>query len=345
MKTKSKSLSGFIFYAGVLALSFSIALVMKFSQTGKAIVPETLLNSGILFLMITLISFLARYFLKKAEELTPIQRRKRMIPGFLVFLITTVLIANFSISLGIFVWFLIKGISLQYLYQQLITRELGFANKSLLVSLVALSIVFFILLWGKASRNEIKLLEENFQYKYRLLKSQVNPHFLFNSLNTLSELIYSDVKKADLYIQKLSGIYRYILDNEDTDLVNLEKEITFIEDYFALQKVRDDQKISLQIALPDIGGYKIVPVSLQVLIENALKHNSRSVEKPLMVSISMDKDFVVVSNNIQRKSTLENSTQKGLANLNERVKLICGRSLVISEESESFTVRIPIIKG
>jgi LytS/YehU family sensor histidine kinase len=267
------------------------------------------------------------------------------LPAFFVFLIAVVVIANLSVALGVFSWYVIKGIDMTYFFHNLVNNDLAFANQSLKIPLFIISVVFFIFLWGKASRNEIKLLEENFHYKYKVLKSQVNPHFLFNSLNTLSELIYSDVKKADFYIQKLSGIYRYILENEENDLVTLEKEISFITNYFELQKVRDDNKISLEVQLPDISYYSIIPVSLQILIENTLKHNARSVDRPLKISISLDSDFVVVSNNIQRKNTMESSTQKGLANLSERVKIVSGRNLVISEENESFTVRIPIIRS
>lgn len=345
MTPKNKTLFWIVYYGGILVVSLIIAANNMNRFNGKAFIPETILNTAVIFLMSVVIGHLALFLLKKADTLKPQELRRKILPGFVIFLVLIVVIANLSVTVGVFVWYVAKGLDLSQFIPNVIAKDLAFANRSLKVPLFIFSVLFFFILWGKASRNEIKLLEENFQYKYKLLKSQVNPHFLFNSLNTLSELIYSDVKKADFYVQKLSDIYRYILDNEDVDLITLDKEISFISDYFELQKVRDDNKISLEIQLSNIENYKIIPVSLQVLIENALKHNSRSVERPLIITISLADDFVVVSNNIQRKNILESSTQKGLGNLNERVKLICGRSLIIHEENESFTVQIPIISN
>jgi hypothetical protein len=345
MKPKNKTLFWIAYYGGILVVSLAIAANNMYWFNGKAFISETILNTAVIFLMSVVIGHLALYLLKRADTLKPQELRKKILPGFIVFLFLIIVIANLSVALGVFGWYIIKGLDLSQFIPNVMANDLAFANRSLKVPLFIFSVLFFFILWGKASRNEIKLIEENFQYKYKILKAQVNPHFLFNSLNTLSELIYADVKKADSYIQKLSGIYRYILDNEENDLVSLEKEFSFINEYFDLQKVRDENKISLQIHIAQMSNCRIVPVSLQVLIENALKHNSRSVERPLKISILMENDFVVVSNNIQRKNTLENSTQKGLANLNERVKLICGKSLVIGEENETFTVRIPIIRS
>lgn len=345
MKPKNKTLFWIAYYGGILVVSVIIAANNMYRFNGKAFIPETILNTAIIFLMSVVIGHLALFLLKKADTLKPQELQRKILPGFVIFLVLIVVIANVSVTVGVFVWYVVKGLDLSQFIPNIIANDLAFANRSLKVPLFIFSVLFFFIFWGRASRNEIKLLDENFQYKYKLLKSQVNPHFLFNSLNTLSELIYSDVKKADFYVQKLSDIYRYILDNEDVDLIALDKEISFISDYFELQKVRDDNKISLESQLSNIENCKIIPVSLQVLIENALKHNSRSVERPLMITISLADDFVVVSNNIQRKNILESSTQKGLGNLNERVKLICGRSLIIHEENERFTVRIPIIRN
>jgi LytS/YehU family sensor histidine kinase len=293
--------------------------------------------------MIEGISFMAQIFLKAGEKLSHAELRKKIIPGFLLFMFLIVLIANLSVTIGVFSWYLVKGIGLNYFWHNLIHTELYYANKSLVVWLLLFSILFFYVLWRKTSMREDKLREENLNFRYKTLKSQVNPHFLFNSLNTLSEIIYADVKMADQYIQKLSGIYRYILDNEDNDLIPLTNEVAFIEDYVELQKYRDDGKIVLTIQVPDPDNYLIVPVSLQVLVENAFKHNARSLEKPLKINISLQDTSIFVTNNIQRKNSFENSTRKGLANLDDRVKLILGKNLLISEENESFIVQIPII--
>ncbi len=227
---------------------------------------------------------------------------------------------------------------------QLFKYELSYANRNLLIWLWAFSIVFFYILWRKSSRKEQSLREENLKYRYQTLKSQVNPHFLFNSLNTLSELLYTDVKKADNYLQKLSAIYRYVLENEEKDLIPLPEELGFVQQYFNLQKERDNDKIFLDIVISDAAEYKVIPVSLQQLTENALKHNSRSREKPLIIRITIDRDYIVVSNTIQRKTVLENSTQTGLTNLKERVSLITGRELIVHEDNDQFVIKLPVIR-
>jgi LytS/YehU family sensor histidine kinase len=193
-----------------------------------------------------------------------------------------------------------------------------------------------------STKKEQALHEENLKFRYQTLKSQVNPHFLFNSFNTLSELIYSDAKKADNYLQKLSGIYRHILENEEKDLIPLEDDLNFVQQYFSLQKERDDDKIFLSLDIKDTKGCKIMPVSLQLLVENALKHNSFSYEKPLQIKITKENDYIIVSNNIQRKNILGNSTRKGLQNLSDRVKLILNKELIVSENDDMFIVKLPL---
>ena len=194
-------------------------------------------------------------------------------------------------------------------------------------------------------KQEQMLIEENLKFRYNTLKSQINPHFLFNSLNTLSEIVYVDAKQADNYIQKLSGIYRYILENEETDFISLNEELEFVKQYFSLQKERDNDKISLEIDCPDAEIYKIIPVSLQLLVENALKHNSMSLTNPLRITIHINDAYVVVSNTLQRKSIIGSTTQTGLSNLRERVKLVMDEKIMVSEENNRFIVKLPLIRA
>jgi two-component system, LytTR family, sensor kinase len=261
----------------------------------------------------------------------------------LLFYVAAFLMANLSVTLGDLGWFIFNGMDLSGFWPSL-KLDLSFANGRFYVWLMFFTIGFFYILWQKSARKEQKLIEENLKHRYNTLKSQVNPHFLFNSLNTLSELVYIDAKKSDSYIQTLSGIYRYVLENEEKDLIDLEKEIEFVKQYFSLQQVRDEDKISLEIDIDEPKGIKIMPVSLQLLIENALKHNVISHEKPLKIRIFLKDDCVVVSNPIQKKSILEQSTQIGLSNLKNRTKIIMGTELEITRENNSFTVKLPIQK-
>jgi LytS/YehU family sensor histidine kinase len=156
-------------------------------------------------------------------------------------------------------------------------------------------------------------------------------------------LVYIDAKKADDYIQRLSNIYRYILKYEETDLISIKEELEFVEQYFNLQKDRDNDKIFLEIDIQDTAEHKIIPVSVQLLVENALKHNSMSKEKPLIIKIFMCDDYIVVSNTLQRKNILESSTKTGLLNLRKRVKLIVGKDLIENEETDQFVIKLPFI--
>ncbi len=207
------------------------------------------------------------------------------------------------------------------------------------------SAYFFYSNWSNAIDREQQLREENLKYRYRTLKSQVNPHFLFNSLNTLSEIIYVDIRKADHYIHELASMYRYILDNEEKDLISLEEEIQFVNLYFDLQKERDGNRIQLAVDLPNPREFKIIPISLQILIENALKHNSASDDAPLNIHIYKNNEYVIVTNNIRKRSTMITSRGTGLSNLKERVRLIIGKEMIVDTDGNQFTVKLPILNS
>jgi len=317
---------------------------MKYNQTGKAFVPEAILVVATIFTISVLGGHLAIYFKNKADRLSHSELHKKIIPGFIIFLVCIFLISNIIVTLGVFVWYIINDIELNTFLPNLFKYELSYANKNLFIWLMIISILFFYVLWRISSKKEQNLREENLKFKYQTLKSQINPHFLFNNLNTLSELVYEDAKKADGYIQKLSEIYRYLIENEETKLIELEKEINFVKKYFSLQKERYNDKILLNISIPDLEDYKIIPISLQSLIENAIKHNSYSQDMPLIINITRDNDDIVISNNIQRKNIIKNSTKTGLQNLKERVRLILDKELIFKEENNSFVVKMPVIK-
>jgi len=206
------------------------------------------------------------------------------------------------------------------------------------------AIIFIILLWQDSLRREQKLREENLIFQNETLKNQINPHFLFNSLNTLSSLISARPEDAEKFINKLSSIYRYILDNSRKDKVSLLTELEFIADYFELHKVRDKEKITLKIDTPDVNGYYIIPVSLQILIENAIKHNIATKESPLTISITIEGQYVVVKNNLQKMGMQIKSTKIGLKNLADRIRLVSKNDLIIEETNDNFIVKVPLLK-
>jgi hypothetical protein len=205
------------------------------------------------------------------------------------------------------------------------------------------AVIFIFLLWQTSLRREQKLREENLIFLNETLKNQVNPHFLFNSLNTLSSLIATQPDTAEQFIARLASIYRYILENSRKDRISLKSELTFISNYFELHKIRDEGKMVLTINAAEADRYEIIPVSLQILIENAIKHNMATREDPLNISIYIENQYVVMKNNLQRMSTQLKSTRIGLKNLAERVKLATGKVLIVEENSDSFIVKVPLL--
>ena len=184
------------------------------------------------------------------------------------------------------------------------------------------------------------------QAELEALKNQIDPHFIFNSLNTLSFLITRDPKNARLYNDTLARVYRYILSNKDRDLVLLREEIDFISNYFYLLKIRFAEAISMVIEITDLSAenYLIPPISLQALVENAIKHNEFSEKKPLCIDVSISADYVIVRNVLNRRSNPQPTSKIGLSNLDNRYKLLTKRNIQVENNFESFTVKLPIIR-
>jgi hypothetical protein len=216
--------------------------------------------------------------------------------------------------------------------------------KSTLAGLFVGALIFIVLLWQSSLLREQKLREENLIFQNETLKNQINPHFLFNSLNTLSSLIVNQPETAERFIGRLSSIYRYILENGRKDKITLQSELTFIIDYFELHKVREEKKIVLSVDAPDVANYMIMPVSLQILVENAIKHNMATRDNPLSISIYIEEDYIVVKNNLQKMAVQYKTTKIGLKNLAERSKLITGKDMIIGETKSDFIVKIPLLK-
>jgi LytS/YehU family sensor histidine kinase len=184
--------------------------------------------------------------------------------------------------------------------------------------------------------------EQMLIFQNETLKNQLNPHFLFNSLNTLSSLISVQPDKAEQFTLKLSDIYRYILENRENETVSLKDEIEFVKDYFFLQKIRDEGKIDLHFEIED-ENCKIVPVSLQLLVENAFKHNASTREKPLVVTILQKGDRVEVRNNLQPRKLISESSGLGLENLSKRINMQTGKSMEIKQTADEFIVKMPLL--
>jgi sensor histidine kinase YesM len=184
------------------------------------------------------------------------------------------------------------------------------------------------------------------QAELEALKNQIDPHFIFNSLNTLSFLITRDPPSARLYNDTLAKVYRYILSNKEKDLVLLREEIEFISNYFYLLKIRFADAISMVIEITDLASedFLIPPISVQALVENAIKHNEFNDKVPLTINISISSNFVIVKNIINPRNYAAPTSKIGLGNLDNRYKLITKRNIIIENNFKSFTVKLPIIK-
>jgi two-component system, LytTR family, sensor kinase len=268
--------------------------------------------------------------------------RKTILRLFLFYVFIVVVAAFLFVGVGA-AWSYHQGVDLALFFKQLPEKEFrGFVIGSSF-GLLTGTVIFFFIELVEAIRSEQNMKAEKMRYHYETLKNQLNPHFLFNSLNTLSSIIYQDVHQADHFIVKLSSVYRYILDQQESKLVNLENELSFVNDFFYLQQLRDGERIHLAIEVDKPSRYIILPVSLQLLVENALKHNMATAEKPLKIRIYMDDNqYLTVENNLQPKQQLEGSFQLGLKNLDERVTMITGKALVIGKSDGLFSVKIPI---
>ncbi len=178
------------------------------------------------------------------------------------------------------------------------------------------------------------------------LRNQVNPHFLFNSLNTLSSIIHDEPDLAVDFVQKLSKVYRYILEIREKDLIQLEDELKCIEAYKFLLKIRFGDNFSYEhnIEKENLKLF-LAPLSLQILMENAIKHNIISKKKPLKIKLSMTEEGdLLVQNNLQKKQLAVSSTKMGLQNIKSRYQMLTRKEVQVWEDENSFNVIIPLIR-
>ncbi len=205
-------------------------------------------------------------------------------------------------------------------------------------------IKWFISWRVRKHKREQQFRNEKLESEYRNLRNQVNPHFLFNSFSTLIALIESDTNIAVDYVEKLSDYFRIILQYRDTELIPIPEELTLLETYIFLQQKRYTAGLSLNIQLSDlVKAGSIPPMTLQMLAENALKHNVVSRKHPLKLNVGCDNGYLIVSNNLQPKQQPEISTSLGLKNIAERYRLFAGKEVEVVKTPDQFIVKLPLI--
>lgn len=323
----------------VLMISFCPKCFLSFSGI-KSLLPDFIFS----FFMSSALSFggfaVEDYFDKKMSWVKfPV---KRLLLTLLIYLSYSFVI-SFLLSI-VFTLYVNENANLQNLDWVRMTK-----NTILPVSIAIILITIFtarswLYEWRNAAIEAEQLRTEKLAGQYQSLKNQLNPHFLFNSLNVLTNLVYENADKSASFIQQLSKIYRYVLDVQQEELVSLADEIGFAQNYLSLQKIRFEENLIYDIKTDHIDHFYLPPLSLQLLLENAIKHNIVSMEHPLKVKIHQNEDVLIVSNNFQPKNKNEiESNGIGLENIKRRYELMSDKKPEIDETETEFSVKLPLL--
>ena len=202
----------------------------------------------------------------------------------------------------------------------------------------------FFLSWRDLAVQNERLKKESLSSQYEVLKQQVNPHFLFNSLNTLTNLVYEDPDQSAKFIKELSNVYRYVLESHGKEVLALDEELDFVNSYVFLQQIRYGDLLRVEIDLPRNSDILIPPLCLQMLIENAIKHNEVSAPHPLQIQIGFSDNYLVVANKVRRREKMpEHSVKIGLKNIQSRYSLLSEQPVILNEEEGQFVVKLPAL--
>ncbi len=325
---------------GIPLISFGIAAILN---------AEELLAANPAFLKVWFLSFLNTgsiwegcrqifIFLRRQFPYYNQTRRRLTVQSILI-LSYTFLIATVINSLARKVWPTNEN-SPSILYDFFIA-----VIPTVIVTMAYESFYFFEE-WKKNVQKTESLARENVQSQLETLKNQLDPHFLFNSLNTLAALIDDENAPAGEYLEKLADVYRYVLTSQDKNTVSLAEEMIFVDDYVYLNKVRfrDNLQVTKEIS-PEAYCRLVAPLSLQMLVENAIKHNVVSKEKPLHIQIIQEGDrYLTVMNNVEAKVMFDNSTKVGLKNIANRYQLLSEEQIEIIKVGDIFKVRLPLLR-
>ena len=237
-------------------------------------------------------------------------------------------------------------------WQLMIVKELIFLPVLKSATITAIMMLMLTLIYESVflsaeidldERVMLQLEQERLQAQSSVLQNELDPHFLFNSLNALSYLVQNDQQRASQFVHKLSNVFKYLLINKKKDYVSLQEELSFLEDYYFLLRVRFDDSIQIenQIDISDVDAM-VLPCTLQSLVENAIKHNFFSDNEPLVISIQMNPYFITVTNTIRPKPTKAASTKTGLDNLKKRYQYIMNKNIIVQRTTDKFLVKIPL---
>jgi sensor histidine kinase YesM len=205
--------------------------------------------------------------------------------------------------------------------------------------------LYFLKSWNKSQLEAERLQKESAKAKFKALVNHLDPHFLFNNLNILSALIDIDTKQSQKYLEKFAEVYRVVLQTDNDQLVSLRKELEFVEAYIYLINIRFEDLLSIEIKIPESKkDAQLPPLTLQMLIENAMKHNIITEERPLSIKVSAAGNFLTIKNSLNQKPMEANNTGSGLENIAMRYEYFTDNKLVIENNGTEFIVKAPLIE-
>ena len=265
---------------------------------------------------------------------------KRFLVGVGAMLIYTVTAVTANTYL--FVFFL-KSDNITMTFSGSILYVIGFSIGITVVIMLFFLSRSFLLSWRQSAINEEKLRKENIISQYEALKNQVNPHFLFNTLNALSSLIYEDRDKAAQFINKFSDVYRYVLDSKDKEVVPVENEMQFVKSYLYLLNSRYEKNLEIDLDENLKEGF-VPPMVIQLLVENAVKHNVIANDSVIRIGIRKENDYIVVENNMNVKQNNGNEKGLGIENIKSRYSILSDAPVIIKNDGLVFRVAVPVLK-
>ena len=308
---------------------------------------ELTTNVFLYFISIIVLSITWLFFIKTCllfDKIMPYDRGiiKRLFLQIILNLIFITLISRLAFLLGMCIFPLHKII---YKEATNLAQLAGISSEILIVTL--LNVIHFskysLKKWRENAFRASNLEKEKSQVQFDNLKNQLNPHFLFNSLTSLDSLIHENPKLASEFLRQLSKVFRYVLQNKEKGLVSLETELNFMKNYVALLKTRFGDSLTINFNISDdVLDQQIAPVTLQILIENALKHNITNQVNPLIINILNQGNNLIIENKIQLKKQVKSSNGQGLNNLQSLYSFLSERKVLI-ESNGTFRVKIPLI--
>lgn len=308
-----------------------------FVHTPKLWLLNCIFSIGLGFPMMKFSEFIIRRFGDRIKwEINPVKRIASTLGLVISISIVLTILINYIFVLNI------QGVS----FPEFVKTTMNLLMIQILIIVFAFSLVTgveFFKKWKESLIKQESLQRKALELQLETLKNQVNPHFLFNSLNTLTSLVHKDPDLAVRLIMQLSDSFRYLLEQKDKKIVEWPVEKQFVENYLSLQQMRFADNIHVEMETGDHADFYVVPLSVQMMVENAIKHNIITTDDPLHIAIYTEGTWLVVRNNLQVKTSMVASENIGLENIRQQYEILTGRKVEVMKEGGYFTVKLPMI--